>query len=73
MVYMNIYELYSQIKTHSHHDHSIGVALIVWHFNNISKTISSLLLDNSIQADFLTIDFVNNNYSNQESTEKGAK
>lgn len=68
------FPVYQNLTPYSRYDHSIGVALIVWHFtNNIAQTISGLLHDISSPAFSHTIDFMNKDYSNQESTEKGTK
>ena len=51
-------------------DHSIGVALIVWHFTHDKKqTLSGLFHDIATPVFKHTIDFMNGDYMNQESTE----
>lgn len=65
---------YQNLTPYSRYDHSIGVALIVWHFtNNISQSIAGLLHDISSPSFSHTIDFMNKDYTSQESTEKGTK
>lgn len=68
------FPVYQNLTPYSRYDHSIGVSLIVWHFSNdISQSISGLLHDISSPSFSHTIDFMNKDYSNQESTEKGTK
>lgn len=51
-------------------DHSIGVALIVWHFTHDKKqTLAGLFHDIATPAFKHVIDFMNGDYMNQESTE----
>ena len=51
-------------------DHSIGVALIVWHFTHDKKqTLSGLFHDIATPAFKHCVDFLNGDYMNQESTE----
>ncbi len=51
-------------------EHSIAVALIIWHFTHDKKqTLSGLFHDISTPAFKHCIDFMNNDYENQESTE----
>ena len=50
--------------------HSIGVANIVWHFTqDIKQTVAGLLHDIATPVFAHTIDFLNNDYIKQESTE----
>ena len=52
-------------------DHSIGVALIVWHFTHDKKqTISGLFHDIATPCFKHCIDFINGDYMTQESTEE---
>lgn len=66
-IYSNLFEsnfLYSSL------DHSIGVALIVWHFTHDKKqTLSGLFHDIATPAFKHCVDFLNGDYMNQESTE----
>ena len=51
-------------------DHSIAVALIIWHFTkNKKQTISGLLHDIATPAFKHCVDFLNGDYMKQESTE----
>lgn len=51
-------------------DHSVAVALIIWHFTHDKKqTLAGLFHDISTPAFKHCIDFMNNDYENQESTE----
>lgn len=58
----------------SRYAHSIGVALIVWHFTeDIAQSVAGLLHDISTPAFSHTIDFLNEDYLDQESTEEGTE
>ena len=51
-------------------DHSVAVALIIWHFTHDKKqTLAGLFHDISTPAFKHCIDFMNNDHENQESTE----
>lgn len=51
-------------------EHSIAVALVIWHFTHDKKqTLAGLFHDISTPAFKHCIDFMNNDYENQESTE----
>ncbi len=51
-------------------DHSIGVALVVWHFTHDKKqTLSGLFHDIATPCFKHCVDFLNGDYMNQESTE----
>lgn len=51
-------------------DHSIAVALIIWHFTHDKKqTLSGLIHDIATPAFKHCVDFLNGDYINQESTE----
>lgn len=67
---------YTNLKTfttkyyYSRYEHSIGVALIVWHFtHDIKQTIAGLLHDIATPVFAHAIDFLNKDYINQQSTE----
>ena len=66
-IYSNLFEsefFYSNL------DHSVGVALIVWHFTHDKKqTLSGLFHDIATPAFKHCIDFMNGDYMVQESTE----
>lgn len=52
-------------------DHSIAVALVVWHFTHDKKqTLAGLFHDIATPAFKHSIDFMNGDYENQESTEE---
>ncbi len=56
--------------SYSRYDHSVGVALIVWHFTHDEKqAIAGLLHDISTPVFAHVIDFLNQDYLMQESTE----
>lgn len=55
---------------YSNLEHSIGVALIIWHFTHDKKqTLSGLFHDIATPAFKHCVDFLNGDYINQESTE----
>lgn len=63
-------KLFNQ-KWYSSLDHSVGVALIVWHFTKDKKqTLAGLFHDIATPVFKHTIDFMNGDYETQESTEE---
>ena len=59
---------------YSRYDHSVGVALILWHFTRDTKmTIAGLLHDISMPTFSHVIDFFNNDAETQTSTEINTK
>lgn len=61
---------YNVCNKYSKFEHSIGVALIVWHFTKSEEqAVAALLHDISTPAFAHTIDFMNGDYETQESTE----
>ena len=66
-IYSNLFEsdfFYSNL------DHSVGVALIVWHFTHDKKqTLAGLFHDIATPAFKHCVDFMNGDYMTQESTE----
>lgn len=55
---------------YSRYEHSIGVALIIWHFTkDIKQSIAGLLHDIATPVFAHAIDFLNQDYIHQESTE----
>ena len=63
-------DLYENQFFYSNLDHSIGVSLIVWHFTHDKKqTLSALFHDIATPAFKHSIDFLNDDYMKQESTE----
>lgn len=58
-------------KDYTRYEHSIGVALIIWHFtNDIKQSIAGLLHDISSPVFAHVIDFLNGDHETQESTEE---
>lgn len=63
-------DLYESSFFYSSLDHSIAVALIIWHFSHDKKqTLSGLFHDIATPVFKHSIDFLNGDYMNQESTE----
>ena len=71
----NIYsKLFNMDLFYSSLDHSIAVALIIWHFTKSKKqTLSGLFHDIATPSFKHVVDFLNNDYMNQESTEEQTK
>ena len=66
------FPLFASLQKYSRYKHSIGVALIVWHFtNDIRQSTAGLLHDISSPAFAHVIDFMHGDYMTQESTENG--
>ena len=66
-----IYSKQFDFDEYSSLDHSIAVALIVWHFTHDKKqTLSGLFHDIATPAFKHCVDFLNGDYMNQESTEE---
>ena len=70
-------KIYSKLFNYDEYsslDHSIAVALIIWHFTHDKKqTLSGLFHDIATPAFKHCIDFLNGDYMNQESTEELTK
>ena len=65
------FPIFSKGKNYTRYTHSIGVALIVWHFTkDIKQSIAGLLHDISSPVFAHVIDFLNGDHENQESTEE---
>ena len=65
------FPIFSKGKNYTRYNHSIGVALIVWHFTkDIKQSIAGLLHDISSPVFAHVIDFLNGDHENQESTEE---
>lgn len=63
-------KLFSDRMWYSSLDHSVGVALIIWNFTKDKKqTIAGLLHDIATPVFKHAIDYMNEDYENQESTE----
>lgn len=64
------FPLFQNCRYYSRFDHSVGVALIVWHFTrDMKQTIAGLLHDIATPVFAHTIDFLNHDHVRQESTE----
>ena len=69
-----IYSKLFDYEDYSSLDHSIAVALIIWHFTHDKKqTLAGLFHDIATPAFKHCIDFLNGDYMNQESTEELTK
>lgn len=67
--YSNV-KVFSMRYPYSRYDHSIGVALIIYHFtNDIKQAIAGLFHDISTPCFAHVIDFLNNDHDTQESYE----
>ena len=63
---------FCDLAPYSRYDHSLGVALIVWHFTHDEKqAIAGLLHDVATPVFAHVVDFLNGDYLSQESTEDG--
>lgn len=63
--------LYQGMLPYNRYEHSINVALIVWHFTgNMTESIAALFHDIATPAFAHSIDFLNGDYLTQESTEE---
>ena len=64
------FDVFKKCRSYSRYDHSVGVALIVYHFTgDIKQSIAGLLHDIATPVFAHTIDFLNGDYIKQESTE----
>ena len=67
-------KLFDYVEDYSSLEHSIAVALIIWHFTHDKKqTLSGLFHDIATPAFKHCVDFLNGDYMNQESTEELTK
>lgn len=65
------FPIFKNCRYYSRFDHSVGVALIIWHFTaDMKQTIAGLLHDIATPVFAHTIDFLNHDYTKQESTEE---
>jgi len=65
------FPIFSNGKEYTRYEHSIGVALIIWHFTkDIKQSIAGLLHDISSPVFAHVIDFLNGDHETQESTEE---
>lgn len=65
------FPIFANGKEYTRYKHSIGVALIIWHFTkDIKQSIAGLLHDISSPVFAHVVDFLNGDHENQESTEE---
>lgn len=68
------FPMFQGLKHYSRYEHSIGCALIVWHFtHDVRQTMAALLHDIATPTFAHVIDFLNGDHIKQESTEKGTE
>lgn len=68
------YPAYRGCPPASRYEHSLGVALIIWHFTrSMEQSIAGLFHDISTPVFSHTVDFLNRDYMQQESTEAGTE
>lgn len=68
------FPLFDGLEKYSRYTHSVGVALIVWHFtHDVRQSTAGLLHDISSPAFAHVIDFMHGDYLTQESTENGTE
>ena len=68
------FDFFSNIVPYSRYQHSIGVALIVYHFtHDLRQTVAGLLHDIATPVFAHTIDFYHQDHLKQESTELDMK
>ena len=68
------YPLFRDLQPYSRLQHSIGVALIIYHFTHDTvQSLAGLMHDISTPAFSHTIDFMNGDYLKQESTEENTR
>ena len=68
------FPIFANIEPYSRYDHSMGVALIIWHFTgDMAQAVSGLLHDIATPAFAHVIDFLHGDHLKQESTEQGTK
>ena len=68
------YPRFSHLKPYSRYDHSIGAALIVYHFTkNTKQSVAALLHDIATPVFAHVVDFLKGDYLKQETTEEGTK
>ncbi len=65
------FKYFTNCEPYSRYDHSMGVALIIWHFTkNKAQSIAGLFHDIATPVFAHTIDFMNGEHEKQESTEE---
>lgn len=66
------FPLFANLKPYSRFDHSMGVALIVWHFtSSMEQALAGLFHDVTTPVFAHVVDFLNGDHLRQESTEAG--
>lgn len=66
------FSLYTGIGPYSRYDHSLGVALIIWHFTgSMEQALAGLFHDIDTPVFAHVVDFLNGDHLKQESTEAG--
>lgn len=66
------FPLFRDIGPYSRYDHSLGVALIVWHFTgSVEQALAGLFHDIATPVFAHVVDFLNGDHLRQESTEAG--
>ena len=68
------FPIFRNLNKYSRYEHSVGVALIIYHFTkDIKQSLAGLFHDIATPTFSHVIDFVNNDHLTQESTENGTK
>lgn len=68
------FSLFERLEPYSRYEHSLGVALIIWHFTkSCPQAVSGLLHDIATPVFAHVVDFLNGDYLKQDSTEAGTK
>lgn len=63
---------FAELEPYSRFDHSLGVALIVWHFTgDMAQSLAGLFHDVTTPVFAHVVDFLNGDHLRQESTEEG--
>lgn len=66
------FPMFQGLKKYARYAHSVGCALIVWHFTeDVRQTVAALLHDIATPTFAHVIDFLNGDHIKQESTERG--
>ena len=68
------FPIFKYLERYSRYDHSVGVALIIYHFTrDMKQSLAGLFHDIATPSFSHVIDFLNNDHLTQESTEDGTK
>lgn len=66
------FPMFSRLQSYSRYDHSVGTALIVWHFTHSrEQALAALFHDVTTPCFAHVVDFLNGDHLRQESTEAG--